>query len=350
MRPRSQTVTGLGRSPARQTPRQPVSPKDPTPERGPLGRWIQSALLDNLGLKFLSMVLAITVFLLVNTDRDREITARVGVSYNLPNDKVLVSDRLEEVRISIKGPWQRLRRFDERELDRINIDLRHAQSGDVTITPDMISLPSGLQVTSISPRTIRVAFDRRVEKLVEILPQLAGRPLHGYYVSELKPAPATIRIRGADGMLAALTAVRTREISVEGRAESFTTDAQLMTPDGVEPVGGAQVAVQVTIDEELVTRKLPGFVLTVVGEGVDPARWRVSPAQIEVTLTGALLAVEKAKAALTPVVRLSANDTKAREAAVSIEGLPPGIGVRISPERVKISPVKATAPGPTPAP
>ena len=66
-----------------------------------------------------------------------------------------------------------------------------------------------------------------------------------------------------------------------------------------------------------------------------------APPQIDVTLTGALLAVEKAKAALAPVVRLSASDTKAREAAVSIEGLPPGVGVRISPERVKVSPVEA---------
>jgi YbbR domain-containing protein len=83
------------------------------------------------------------------------------------------------------------------------------------------------------------------------------------------------------------------------------------------------------------------------GDGIDPARWQVTPAQVEVTLTGSLLAVEKAKAALTPVVRLSANDTRPREVAVSIDGLPPGIGVRISPERVKISPVKLA---PTPAP
>lgn len=351
MRPRSVTVSGLGRAPARQSPKLPVQvPRQDPPTERPVRRWIRGALFDNVGLKFLSMVLAITVFLLVNTDRDREITARIGVSYTLPDDKVLVSDRLDEVRVTIKGPWQRLRRFDEREVDRINLDLRHAQTGEVAITPDMISLPSSLKVTSISPRTVRVAFDRRVEKLVEIAPQLTGRPLHGYYVSEIKPVPATVKVRGADGMLAALTAVRTREVSVEGRAESFTTDAELITPDSVEPVGGAQVAVHVTIDEELVTRKLPGLVVNVVGEGVDPAKWKVSPAQIEVTLTGALLAVEKAKAALAPVVRLSAADTKAREAAVSIEGLPPGIGVRISPERVKISPVKATASGPTPAP
>ena len=67
-------------------------------------------------------------------------------------------------------------------------------------------------------------------------------------------------------------------------------------------------------------------------------------------MTGALLAVEKAKAALVPVVKLSAGDTRAREVPVSIEGLPPGIGVRISPERVKISPVKPAAPGTGPAP
>lgn len=350
-RKRPDTISGMGRAPARQTPKTPVpqKPKADPPERGAVRRWIHSALFDNVGLKFLSMVLAITVFLLVNTDRDREITARVGVSYTMPDDKVLVSERLEEVRITIKGPWQRLRRFDERELDRINIDLRRAQSGDVTITPDMISLPSGLSITSISPRTVHVTFDRRVDKIVEVSPQLAGRPLHGYVVAEVKANPSTVKVRGAEGTLAALSSIRTRDVSVDGRAESFVADTEMLTPDGVEPVGGAQVAVAVAIDEELVTRKLPGLVVGVAGDG-DPARWQVSPAQVEVTLTGALLAVEKAKAALVPVVKLSAGDTKTREVPVSIEGLPPGIGVRISPERVKISPLKATAPGPGPQP
>ena len=44
------------------------------PSAAPVRRWIHGALFDNLGLKFLSMVLAVTVFLLVNTDKDREIT------------------------------------------------------------------------------------------------------------------------------------------------------------------------------------------------------------------------------------------------------------------------------------
>jgi hypothetical protein len=57
------------------------------------------------------------------------------------------------------------------------------------------------------------------------------------------------------------------------------------------------------------------------------------------------LAVEKAKTAITPVVKL---DGKTHEAVIAIEGLPPGIGVKVSPERVKVSPVTA-AKGPAPA-
>ncbi|HEY5923133.1 MAG TPA: CdaR family protein [Kofleriaceae bacterium] len=347
-RKRPETIGGLGRSPARKDPTTPAV--EPPHERYGIRKFIHAALFENLGLKFLSMVLAITVFLLVNTDRDREISARVGVSYTLPDDKVLVSDRLDEVRISIKGPWQRLRRFDERELERINLDLRRAQTGDVYITPDMVTLPSGLRVTAISPRTIRVVFDRRVEKIVEVSPQLVGRPMHGYVVAEVKSMPTTVKVRGAERALKMLSTVRTQEVSVDGRAETFATDTKVMTPDDVEPAESGQVMVQIHIDEELVTRKLPAQVVRVAGEGVDPARWQVSPAQVDITLTGTLLAVEKAKAALAPVVKPSANDTRPREVAVSVEGLPPGVGVKISPERVKISPVKPAPLPPTPAP
>jgi len=348
MRPRSQTIGTLGRTPARvsrppQPARSPVDP--PPPERGAVRRWLRGALFDNLGLKFLSMVLAVTVFLLVNTDKDREITARVGVSYTLPDDKVLVSERLDEVRITIKGSAQRLRRFDERELERINLDLRRAPSGDLTITPDMIHLPAGLTVASISPRTVRVAFDRRSEKVLEVTPSVAGHPQHGYVVTEVKAIPTTIKVRGAEGMLAALSSVRTRDISVDGRADSFVGETEAVLPDGVEREGNPQVLVHVTVAEELVTRKLPALAVVVRGEGGDKAKWTVTPAQVEVTLTGALLAVEQAKVTLVPIVRLDprfAGDGKTRELEIELEGVPTIIGRHVSPERVKVAPVVKT--------
>jgi hypothetical protein len=329
--------------PARPSAPLPVTP-DP-PERGALRLGLRSALLDNMGLKFLSMVLAVTVFLLVNTDEDREITARVGVSYMLPEDRVLVSDRLDEVRVGLKGAWQRLRRFDEREIDRITLDLRGGSSGEITITADMIRLPSGLTVTSINPRSVHVAFDKRVDKVVEILPSVTGRAQHGYTVAEIKPIPATVKLRGAERTLTALTAIRTREINLEGRSELFVAETQVVPPSGVDVVGNVQVLVQIHIDEELVARKLPGLAVVVKGDG-DMSRWRVTPPQVDVSLTGTLLEIEKARASLVPVVKAT-PDARPREAEVTIEGLPPGIGVKISPEHVKLAPLKAP-PAPPP--
>jgi YbbR domain-containing protein len=308
--------------------------------------WLRSAAFDNVGLKFLSMVLAVTVFLLVNTDKDREIAARVGVSYTLPEDKVLASERIDEVRVTVKGAWRRLRKFDEREVDRINLDLRRASSGEIAITNDMVHLPSGLVVTSINPRSVRVLFDKRVDKVVEVTAAITGRPQHGYVVAEVKPQPATVKLRGGEGMLAALSVIHTREINLEGRTDSFLAETEVVPPEGTAVVGNAQIGVQIRVDEELVTRKVPGATVVVRGEG-DVSRWKVTPAQVDVTLTGALLAVEKARGSLVPVVKL-APDAKSREAEVTIDGLPPGIGVKVSPEHVKLTPLKPASPLPAP--
>lgn len=361
MRQRSQTIGTLGRSPARQSQeikplKPPLGPQEPPPpEKGQIRRWLRGAFLDNVGLKFLSIVLAITVFLLVNDDKDREITVRVGVLYVLPEDKVLVSERLDDVRVTLRGPWRRLRNFDERELSRISLDLRNTPTGEIAFTSDMIQAPSGLTIAQISPRSMRVAFDKRTEKTVDVSPIVAGRPQHGYVVLEIKASPASVRVRGAESLLAALSSVRTREVSLEGRTDGFSAPTVLVPPDGIELTGSEQVEVQVQINEELVTRRTPDVPVSMAGDGVDLAKWRIAPAQVEITLTGALLAVEKAKELMKPVVKLLSTDKAGRDAEVTIVGLPPGVGVRISPERVKLTPVAPTpkqpvAPAPAPAP
>ncbi|MCX5745713.1 MAG: CdaR family protein [Proteobacteria bacterium] len=360
-RNRSQTLSSLGRSPSRKVspasspppsakqpkgspppPAEapPPKPVEPPPERGAIIGWLRDAAFENLGLKFLSLVLAVTVFLLVNTDRDREITAHVGVVYTLPDDKVLVSERLDEIRVTIKGPWRKLRGFDERELDRVSLDLSRARGGEITLSPEMISVPSGMTITSISPRSVRVVVEKRVEKVVELMPSLVGRAAHGFVIAEVKAVPTTVRVRGGEGLLRTLSSVRTREISLDGRTDNFKLDTSIVAPEGVEvvrPIPAIQI--QVYIDEELVSRKVTNLTVFAHGDDgvIDPAKWRISPAQVDVTLTGALLSVEKAKDVMKPVVRVV--DGRGRESAeVVIEGLPPGVGVKVSPERVKIAP------------
>jgi hypothetical protein len=358
------TIGNLGRAPARTSGRlppfstlpPPVPPRadPPPPERGWLRHHLREAFLGNLGLKFLSLVLALTVFLLVNTDRDREISARVGVSYTLPADRVLVSERLTEVRVTVRGPWRRLRRFDEREIDRIDLDLRSTHDGEVAITPDMVRVPSGLTVTSITPRTLRIAFEKRVEKQVEITPVLAGRPMHGFEVrSPVKVDPPTVTAGGAEGAIKALTTLRTREIRVDGRKEDFTVETQLVPPDGVDVDLTGPVSVTVELKVQLETRRLGKLAVRVIGgDGVDPIGVVTDPPAVDVVLNGPVAAVEEAVSrGIVPIVKLvGADATRKRTAVVVVEGVPPGVGIELVPAKIEVAPVRVKPGGRPPAP
>ena len=345
---RTPTIGVLGRGAARKSqPPEDPPPSGPPPERGVVARLVHGALFENTALKFLSMVLAVTVFLLINNDKDRDITVRVPVRYEYPSDKVLTSPQQDEVHVTIKGPWRRLRQFDERELGRVTLDLHSATNADVAITPDMIAnLPPGLAITSISPRSVRVEFDARVEKLVEVSPLVAGRPERGYVVAEIKASPPTIKVRGGARLLASISKLRTNEISLQNHTDSFEQLAEILPPVGVEIDPTQRITIQVRVVEELVTRTLSNQRVTVRGDGIDPTRWSIVPPRVEVTLTGPLLAVERVEDAPDTVVPIvtPANDRRPQDLEVAIEGIPPGMGSKVSPPRVKLTPAKPNAP------
>jgi YbbR domain-containing protein len=343
VRAKSQTIGTLGRAPARTSTSPPVfdppTPPPPPPrDDGSVQRWLRGALTENLALKFLSMVLAVTVFLLVNTDRDSEAIASVGLSYTLPDDMELGPNQVSEINVKLRGSERQLRKLGP--LEPIHLDLRNAPSGEVTITPDMIRVKPGLTIESVTPGTLHVDFDRRRDEDVLVSPHLVGHPKHGYVLATTTVSPPMVAIRGGERVIRAQPAIKTFEIDLDDHDDSFDTDVGLVAPDGVTIVRSGTVAVHVSITEELVTRPLQNRQVIVRGDG-DPAKWTVKPATVDITLTGTLLGVEKARDTLAAVVKLGKDDTtKPREAEVVLDGLPPGIGAKISPERVKLTPVK----------
>jgi YbbR domain-containing protein len=312
------------------------------PGRAGVGGWLRGALVDNIGLKALALILALTVYLLVNTDESREINARIRVAYDLPPGKALVSQRIDEVRVTIRGPWRRIKRFDEREIDRIDLDLRRATGGEVAITPDMISLPRGLELTSIEPRVIRVAFEEIGVKRVPVRPEFAGRALHGYEVVTGRTLidPPVVAVRGAAGLIDALEAVRTQEIRIDGRNDSFVVTVPLVPPDGVQVVGDDLAKVTVNIEEELVTRRLSEVPVEIRAPPTGD-EWTVTPARVAVTLTGGVVAVERwLDAGVAVVVTVPHTATEPVELPVEVVTGPAGVGVKVEPAHVRAAPKK----------
>lgn len=307
----------------------------PRPEPRPRPSLLRGIFVEHLGLKILAALLTVTVFLLVGTDEEREITARVGVAYVMPEGKVLVSERVDEIKVTIRGPWRRIRRFDERELDRITIDVSNVRGGEVPISPERIEVPDGLTVTSVAPSAVRVVFEEKIEREVEVAPILSGSPELGYAVvaGQVAVAPRRVTVRGPEGVVAAMSQVRTQDISVDGRSRPFRADVSLLPPQHVEIAWKGTVAVDVPI----AGRWTGGARVAVTGDGVDPARVLLEPAAVEIELTGNRDAIDRLVAAgVRPTVRLAGKPAPGTMAEVAVDGVPSGVQVVVRPTEVRV--------------
>jgi YbbR domain-containing protein len=246
--------------------RKPESKRDGSRLRGAwaaLRGWLRGAVLDNAPIKFVSLVLAVTVFILVNTGQDVIIRPEVGVSYTMPTDRVLVSETVPTITLELRGSWRRTKRFVDSSLQRIHVDLRDRPDGLFAFTPDMIRVPPGLELLGIKPQTMRLEFEPMASKSVPIVVDTVGRPASGYRVGNLRPLPQMVSVRGAKSRIDELEELRTLPIVLDGKQASFIENVELVADKDVEIVGRSSVDVEVSLVEELAKRVVEGVAVAV---------------------------------------------------------------------------------------
>ena len=324
---------------------------EPGPEgERSLGRqvahWVRGAFVDNAPLKFVALVLALTVFILVHSDERAVAGATVKVNYRLPPDRVLISDTVKEVSITVEGSRRRLKRFHEHKLDEIEIDLRNmASGGEVFIESSMITgLPDGIDLISITPPSIKVELDQRQVKEVPITVETIGPPGRGYIVKSVTTSPARVKVAGGAGKVTALDSVATSQVRLDGRSASFRTDAKVMPPAGVKVVGGDMVQVEVVLTEEQGSREIELPVSIKPGQGVAPdavARFVAEPDRVQVVLRGSILAIDDVRPdQLSAYVTIYPDDVARGPTRKAEVHIPPmrEVGTEITPAEITVKP------------
>jgi len=336
---------GTPTTPTPETPKVPYEP-EPSPFRstsdkkgGGVRGWLRSAIFDNASIKIVALVLSVTVFILVNTG-DAVINIRVGIIYTMPQDRVLVSTPVDSVRIAISGSWRRIKRFDEREIGRIHIDLRKQDAGEYVLDKGMFKLPPGIKLVSMDPRSIRLSFEKRDSRSVPVVVPTEGKPMTGYMVASVTTTPSQVTIRGAKSSIKRIETLFSAKVSLNGRTTSFTQDVSLTSPEKFVDIEQPKVTVRVEVAEEQVTRVVNKVPITIRGANMTDAqlaKFKTDPETVDVTLHGPLLAVQGATAGtLVAYIRVFPDDVygnKPRRPEVVVE-VPKGIGSRVEPRQV----------------
>ena len=190
-------------------------------------------LLDNLGLKLLSIVLAVFLWAVVVGEQKVEVTMNIPLEIRgLPRNLAMVNEPPDTLEIRVRGPKTLVSTLSPSEIVLERLPRNFVEGENIIpIRPEMVHVPRGIEVEDVTPHRVRVVLDTIVEREVEVSPRVEGMPADGYVVKRVTSSPARIRMAGPRSDLRRLTRIYTVPINLDGHNASFTARAML------EPVG-----------------------------------------------------------------------------------------------------------------
>lgn len=196
--------------------------------------FFQRYFLRHLGLKVISLLLAIGLWVVVARDPIAEVEIKVPIEFhNLPENLEIDSASFTEAQVRVRGPERLIHRLESGDV-RAEIDLSSIHPGERTfdLTSHQIRLPQDLEVVQIVPGQFHLSFDSRMTRSVEVHPRVIGTFARGVRVAQLTADPPSIMITGPKRRVEAVEAATTDPVDATGAMtrSSFVTQAYVPDP------------------------------------------------------------------------------------------------------------------------
>jgi YbbR domain-containing protein len=196
--------------------------------------FLRKYVFHNFGLKLLSLAVAVLLWMAVTRDPVAEVALNVPVEFhNAPEHLEISSESIPQVLVRVRGPVREVRVLTAAEVHAV-IDLANVQPGERTydLAPRRIAVPSGLQVVQAVPSQIRINFDRRATRQVQVQPRVIGTFASGYHIGTVTPIPRAVTIVGPAGHVNGVESAITDPVDASGVVGSatFVTHAYVSDP------------------------------------------------------------------------------------------------------------------------
>ncbi|HYE85541.1 MAG TPA: CdaR family protein [Vicinamibacterales bacterium] len=187
----------------------------------------------NLGLKFLSTLVAALLWLIVAGERVVERVMRAPVEFqNLPAGLELVGNPPDTVEVRLRGSSGALSRMAAGDMSAV-LDLATARPGRrlFHITQNQVNVPYGIEIVQVGPSTLTMEFELSAIRMVPVEPDILGRPAPGYEVTKVVSDPETVEVAGPESALKLLKAAITEPVSVEDQTRPVREVVTIGVPD-----------------------------------------------------------------------------------------------------------------------
>ncbi len=196
---------------------------------------MRKKLLNNIGIKILSVLAAIIIWILVANVDDYMVTKTItGVQVSTLNedsitelDKVYELDGDGEVTIIVKGQRSIVEELTAQDftatVDLSQLSLTNAVQ--VIVEPVKESYKSALTITCPN-NMISVTLEDRMEQQIAVTIQVEGEPKDGYAVGTKSTSPNMVTISGAESIVKRVKTVQV-SVDVSGASDDVSVVAKL---------------------------------------------------------------------------------------------------------------------------
>jgi YbbR domain-containing protein len=199
-----------------------------------MGDFFRKYIWHNLGMKFVSVLVAAMMWFGVGRDPIAEVAVNVPIEFHhVPENLEISSDSIPQAQVRVRGPVHRIRDLAQAQIHAV-IDLNGVTPGERTfdLTAHHISVPRNTEVVQVVPTQFRLNFDRRISREIEVRPRVLGTFPPGFHLQSATTDPAIITVVGPEHRVKALESAMTDPVDatgVIGRA-TFTTNVYVSDP------------------------------------------------------------------------------------------------------------------------
>jgi YbbR domain-containing protein len=196
--------------------------------------FFQRFFIHNIGLKVVSLLLAIGLWLAVARDPIAEVEVRVPVEFQNLSEKLEIdSANSTEVQIRVRGPERVIHRLQPADV-HAEINLATVRPGERTfdLSSSQIRVPQDLEVVQIIPGQFHLSFDERASRKIEVRPRVTGNFATGMRVAQVIADPPNVMITGPRHRVEAVEAAITDPVDATGviTRATFATHAYVTDP------------------------------------------------------------------------------------------------------------------------
>ncbi len=203
------------------------------------------------GLRLLALGIAIGIWFNASVE-DRLVSSEkvveANVTYNRPSG-FMITESVRSVDVRLLGNERAIRQLSPYQVD-VQVQLTPRQEGTVPISlgPEDVLAPEGLEVVSIEPSEISVTLEREVTERVPVIPRIEGTPARGTEAGEPEVFPNQVLVTGPESMVNRLGSLTTDLISLDGRSATFEVQVPVPSPNPlIQIVQPSQVTVRIPL-------------------------------------------------------------------------------------------------------